>query len=77
MFLEEIDAKLIVQLDPAITESSSKPSVDFSGSRVRLLQIQDVLVQEVQTWLSHWELCSPPGAGSSRLDLLGVHQDVL
>lgn len=50
---EEINAKLIVQLDTAITESSSKPNIDFSGSRVRLLeivlQIQDVLVQEPQT----------------------------
>lgn len=49
---EEINAKLIVQLDTAITETSSKPNIDFSGSRARLLdiwlQIQDVLVQEVQ-----------------------------
>lgn len=50
---EEINAKLIVQLDTAITESSSKPNIDFSGSRVRLLEIllqmQDVPVQEAQT----------------------------
>lgn len=68
-------------MDTAITESSSKPNTDFSGSRVRLLEIllqmQNVPVQEVQTDCHKWELCSPLSAGSGRLHLLGVRQDVL
>ncbi|KAL2297129.1 hypothetical protein Nmel_015187 [Mimus melanotis] len=55
---EEINVRLIVQLDTAITESSSKPNIDFSGSRVRLLQIllemQDVLVQKCRPDCHKW-----------------------